>query len=278
MTAVTQTLARLTATPVPAGDRARAAAAVQAVTTTAAAGASHPWITALSDVAVSLSTPPEAPVPGTPARLAASWAAYLTAAAAVASAESPGSPPGTPGSPPAAEPDYATAVVPAALAVGAEQGLRMAAVADAAAVGLEVAQRLDSLLGAALGEFDRVATIGHLAAVAAAGRLLGLSPDAMTHAYGISGTQAAGFTATAAEPVGALQIGKAACDAVEAAYLARDGYTAGGTGIEGRRGFAALLAPGAALDAAIPEPPAAPGPGAEPIDLSQTAEAFVERS
>ena len=143
---------------------------------------------------------------------------------------------------------YAGVVVAAGLAVGGAEGTRLGAVADAVAVGMEVAARLDGALGAALGAFDPVGCVGRLGAVAAAGRLLGLTVDAAAHAFGVAATQAAGFAVTAAGPIGDLQAGKAAADAVEAAYLARAGYTAGATAIEGRRGFAALLAPGASLD------------------------------
>lgn len=279
MTTATRLLAHLTTSPVPDAARTRAAAAVQAVTSAAATGASHPWLTALSDVAASLSTPPEAPVPGATARYAASWSAYLTAAASAH--ETPTNPEPVGDSAVGGGLDFAQVVVPAVLAVGAERGVRMGAVAEGVAVGLEVARRLDAVLGGGLGAFDRGAVIGRLGAVGGAGRVLGLSAEAMAHAYGVAGTQAAGFAATASGPVGALQIGKAAFDAVEAAYLALGGYTAGPTGIEGRRGFAALLAPSADLagletDPALPETPAAPGP--VPVDPVLTVEDFIERS
>lgn len=303
----TRALAHLTAAPVPEGARARAAEAVATVASAAASGASDPTLTPLAEVAASLGTPPEAPVPGATTRYAASWSAHLTGTAAVLAAEPqpsgdgcpdpepasgsaavPGSVPAVPGSAPAVSGSasasgsgrvdrYAFAVVPAALAVGAEQGLRMDAVADAVAVGLDVARRIDAALGDGLGAFDRVATIGHLAGAAAAARLLGLGEEAAAHAYGIAGTQAAGFAALADGPAGALQTGKAAADAVEAAYLARDGYTAGLTGIEGRRGFAALLAPTADITAldlnpAVPDIAGFSNPAA---DLSRTAEDFI---
>jgi len=62
---------------------------------------------------------------------------------------------------------------------------------------------------------------------------------------------------------------------VEAALLARDGYTAPTTGIEGRRGLAALTAPGAELDAVTAglgekwrlEPPRIPTPVETPSSV-----------
>lgn len=294
--AATLALARLTAAPVPVGARSRAAAAMSAVASAAAIGASDPALAPLTEVAASLGTPPAVPVPGTTGRYAATWAAYLTGTAAVlgtgaqpdpagftrsASAPVPGSVPAS-GPAPAALPTpgadtYAFAVVPAALAVGAGQGLRSEAVAEAVAVGLDVARRIDAALGEGLGAFDRIATIGHLAAVTAASRLLGLDEEAAAHAYGIAATQSAGFAALAGTPAGALQTGKASADAVESAYLARTGYTAGPTGIEGRRGFAALLAPTAdiaALDLDPSVPDAAGAPDAT-TDLARTAEDFI---
>lgn len=299
MTGLTQNLARFTiSASVTPGMRAAAARSLPEVTTAAAAEASHPAVAAVAELAASLATPPESPVPGTTTRYAAPWSALLTATAAATTRPVPGdaqgdarggpqgrapgvaqggTPRGAAGAPGELSTwgsdlgGYACAVVPAALAVGAAEGLGMAAVVDAVAVGLDVARRLHEALGGALGEFEPVASIGHLAAVAAAGRLLGLSPEAAAHAYGISGTQAAGFTGTATGPIGALQIGKAAYDAVEAAYLARAGYTAGLTGIEGRRGFAAILAPGADLTTIDLDTAATgPAPDAQPPGSAAT--------
>jgi 2-methylcitrate dehydratase PrpD len=269
LTGLTQDLARFTsAAEVPGDVRTGAARAISAVAAAAAAGADTPAVITIAKVAGSLGTPSEAGVPGRRERYGASVSALLAAAAASASAGSSVS--------------YATVVVPAGLATGAAQGLRLAEVADAVSVGLEIARRLQTALAGQLGAFDLVCVIGRLAAAATAGRLLGLAPAANGHALGVAATQAAGFAAVAAEPAGVLQNGKAAADAVEAAFLALGGFTASPAGIEGRRGFAALLAPGAQLDAAANGlgqvwASAASQPYGEhgPAELSQPADAFI---
>jgi 2-methylcitrate dehydratase PrpD len=237
VTDLTQQFARFAAgaTAVPGDVRALAARAMAAVTAAAAGRADHPAVAAIAKVADDLGTPPEAGVPGRSQRYSAPWAALLIGAAASGIGAT----------------GYAAVVVPAGLAAGAERRARLDAVADAVAIGLEIAERLDAALAGSLGAFDRVATIGRLGGAATAGRLLGLPTAATAHALGIAATQAAGFACLAAEPIGALQCGKAAADAVQAAYLAAAGFTAATASIEGRRGFTALLAPRAeAQDAA----------------------------
>lgn len=120
----------------------------------------------------------------------------------------------------------------------------------AVAVGVQVAGRLVEVLGDRLGRrgFDVVACCGCVGAVVAAGRVVGLDAAGMSNAIGVVATQAAGLVSAAGSTAGRLQGGKAAGNAVQAALLARDGFTASPAGLEGRRGFAALLAPGTDLD------------------------------
>jgi len=232
VTDLTQQLARFAAgaAVVPDEVRAMAAGAIEAVAAAAAGRADHPAVTAIAAVADELGTPPEAGVPGRSRRYSAPWAALLTGAAAASGSAAAG---------------YATIAVPAGLAVGAARGAGLDAVTDAVAIGLEIAERLDAALAGSLGTFDPVATIGRLGAAATAGRLLGSPAAAVGHALGIAATQAAGFAVMVSEAIGVLQYGKAAADAVQAAYLADGGFTAAAASIEGRRGFTALLAPGA---------------------------------
>jgi MmgE/PrpD N-terminal domain len=61
------------------------------------------------------------------------------------------------------------------------------------------------------------------------------------HAIGICATQCAGLERVQGTDAGALQLGKAAANAVEAALLARCGMTAGLDSLSGRRGLFALL-------------------------------------
>ena len=82
-------------------------------------------------------------------------------------------------------------------------------------------------------------TVGTFAAAAAAGRLLGLGPDAMEHALGLAATRAAGLKASFGTMAKPLHAGRAAAGGVLAALLAEQGFTAGVGAIEGHQGFAA---------------------------------------
>jgi 2-methylcitrate dehydratase PrpD len=58
---------------------------------------------------------------------------------------------------------------------------------------------------------------------------------------GVCATQAAGLRAAAGTDAGPLQAGKAAFNAVEAALLARAGFTGPAEPLDGRRGLFALF-------------------------------------
>jgi len=79
-------------------------------------------------------------------------------------------------------------------------------------------------------------------ATLAAARLLGLDALRTRHALGIAATQAAGLARNVGEAMGSLETGKAAADAIEAALLAKHGFTSAAASIDGRRGLAALMA------------------------------------
>jgi 2-methylcitrate dehydratase PrpD len=75
----------------------------------------------------------------------------------------------------------------------------------------------------------------------AAGVMLGLLEDRLRNALGICATQAAGLRAAAGTDAGPVQAGKAAFNAVEAALLARAGFTGPADPLDGRRGLFALF-------------------------------------
>ena len=75
----------------------------------------------------------------------------------------------------------------------------------------------------------------------AAGVMLGLPEDQLRNALGVCATQAAGLRAAAGTDAGPLQAGKAAFNAVEAALLARAGFTGAAEPLDGRRGLFALF-------------------------------------
>jgi len=74
-----------------------------------------------------------------------------------------------------------------------------------------------------------------------AGLLLGLTEPQLRATLGICATQAAGLAAAEATQAFALQVGKAAFNGVEAALLARAGFTAPAEPLDGRRGLFALF-------------------------------------
>jgi len=71
--------------------------------------------------------------------------------------------------------------------------------------------------------------------------VLGLDTERFRDAVGICATQAAGLNQADGTEVGAVQIGKAASNAVEAVLLAHKGFTSSAQPLEGRRGMFALL-------------------------------------
>lgn len=140
-------------------------------------------------------------------------------------------------------------IVAAVLAVAQQERSTGQQVLTAIVAGTEVSARVGNGLGAA--HFNRgwhvTGTMGHLGAVVAAGHLLGLTAAQMTHAISVASTQAQGHTEQLGSMTKALHPGKAAYDGVEAAYLARDGFTGPAAPIEGRRGMAALMSAAADL-------------------------------
>lgn len=88
-------------------------------------------------------------------------------------------------------------------------------------------------------------TVGHLGAAAAAGRVLGLSADAVVTALGTGATQAAGLKNVYGSMGKSLHPGKAAADGVLSAVLTRSGFTSSADVVEGPRGFLDVLSTGA---------------------------------
>jgi len=86
------------------------------------------------------------------------------------------------------------------------------------------------------------ATTGVFGAAAAAGRLLGLSEQQMVWALGIAATQSSGVREMFGTMVKPMHPGNAARNGLLAALLASKNFTSAEQGIEGRRGFANVLA------------------------------------
>ncbi len=136
----------------------------------------------------------------------------------------------------------AAVVFPAALAVAQAIGASGKEFLAASVAGYEVGIRVGEFLGRSHYKvFHTTGTAGTLAAAAATGRLLKLSPEAMLDAFGSAGTQAAGlweFLRDAADSK-PLHTAKAAANGLIAAYLAADGFTGARQILEGAKGMAA---------------------------------------
>jgi 2-methylcitrate dehydratase PrpD len=136
----------------------------------------------------------------------------------------------------------ATVVFPAALAVAQSIGASGRELLAATVAGYEVGIRVGEFLGRSHYKiFHTTGTAGGLAAAAAAGRLLKLSPEQMLHAFGSAGTQAAGlweFLRDAADSK-QLHTAHAASSGLMSAYLASEGFTGARRILEGAQGMAA---------------------------------------
>ena len=136
----------------------------------------------------------------------------------------------------------AAVVFPAALAVAQALGSSGRDLLTAAVAGYEVGIRVGEFLGRSHYRiFHTTGTAGTLAAAAAAGRLLKLTPEQMLHAFGSAGTQAAGlweFLRDAADSK-QLHTAKAAGDGLMSAYLSSEGFTGAKRILEGAQGMAA---------------------------------------
>ena len=136
----------------------------------------------------------------------------------------------------------AAVVIPPALAVAQAVGASGKELVAAIVAGYEVGIRVGEFLGRShYRVFHTTGTAGTVAAAAAVGRLLNLTPDQMQHAFGSAGTQAAGlweFLRDAADSK-QLHCAHAAASGLASAYLARGGLTGARRIFEGPQGMAA---------------------------------------
>ena len=147
-------------------------------------------------------------------------------------------------------------IVPAALAAGEMCGAGGEDVLLGIIAGYEVQIRL-SLALVPKDHYDRgfhpTATCGAFGAAAAAGRVLGLSPEQMTNAFGAAGSQASGsmqFLANGSWNK-RFHVGHAAQCGLTAAVLAENGYVGSARAIEGESGFLRAYCPNPQLDLAL---------------------------
>jgi 2-methylcitrate dehydratase PrpD len=135
-----------------------------------------------------------------------------------------------------------TVVFPPALAIAQSLASSGRDFLAAVVAGYETGIRVGEFLGRSHYKvFHTTGTAGTIAAAAAAGNLLQLSPDQMLNAFGSAGTQAAGlweFLRDAADSK-QLHTAKAAADGLLSAYLAQHDFTGAKRIFEGAQGMAA---------------------------------------
>lgn len=128
--------------------------------------------------------------------------------------------------------------VPAALACAERERAPGSEFLAAVAAGYEVGIRIGMAVNPSHYRFwHTTGTCGTFGAAAAAGRLLGLDAERMTHALGIAGTHAAGLLEVFGTGSKPLNPGRAARDGVLAALLAREGLTGPAEILEAEKGF-----------------------------------------
>jgi len=135
------------------------------------------------------------------------------------------------------------AVVPAALAVAEEIDASGRDLIDAIVLGYEVAGRIaggTTRVPYARG-YHGTAIYGVFGATAAAGRLLRLNVDQMRQAFGIAGSLASGVRANFGTDTKPLHAGECCRQGVEAAKLAKAGFTADPNIIETKVGYGETL-------------------------------------
>jgi 2-methylcitrate dehydratase PrpD len=140
-------------------------------------------------------------------------------------------------------------VLAALLSLAERTGASGAELMLAYAVGFEAGIRSGwTAPGHHKGGWHLTGTLGTFAAAVAAGKLIGLDAQKLTHAMGIAGTQAAGMQQNRGTMCKSFHAGKAAQNGVLAALLAERGFDSTQEIIEGRRGFCRVYS-----DKATPE-------------------------
>ena len=144
-------------------------------------------------------------------------------------------------------------VVSAALALAERHGATGRALVDAVVLGVDVACRVGLLVCPE--HYDRgwhiTGSAGVIGAAAAAARLLGLDAQQATMALGLAASQPIGLREQFGSMTKPFHPGAAARAGILSALLARRGFTASATALEGKRGFARVLSDGQHWDAAL---------------------------
>jgi len=157
------------------------------------------------------------------------------------------------------------AVMPAALAVAEHVGATGAQFVEAMVLGYEVASRLtriapDAVSGPYEYGFHKPSVYAVFGGTAACARMLGLDTDATASALGIAASSAGGLRVNFGTMTKPFHAGLANRTAVAAALLARSGFTASPSALEGRFGWFDAIARSEGDLAAVVEGLGAGGP------------------
>jgi 2-methylcitrate dehydratase PrpD len=144
-------------------------------------------------------------------------------------------------------------VAPVALSLAEHRGASGADALMAYIAGVEAECRIARLVGPShyAKGWHATATLGTFGAAMAAARLLGVEGEALTHAFGIAGTQAAGLKSVFGTMSKPLHPGKAAANGLLAARLAARGFTSDVDILQSKQGFADTQSSTANADSAL---------------------------
>jgi 2-methylcitrate dehydratase PrpD len=109
-------------------------------------------------------------------------------------------------------------------------------------VGCKVAEAIDP--AHYMRGFHTSGTIGTFAAAAAAANMLGLDEEQTARTLGLAASMASGIRVNFGSMTKPLHVGRAAANGIEAALLARQGFSADPEGLDGRWGYLAVAGPG----------------------------------
>jgi len=132
-----------------------------------------------------------------------------------------------------------TTLIPTVVAVGESLGSSGRDVLTAYALGLDVVGKIAKSLGN--GHYTRgwhnTATVGVFSCAAAAGRLFGLNVDQMRIALGLAASESSGLIRNFGTMSKAFHAGHAARSGIHAAWLAKHGFTADPSILDGKDSF-----------------------------------------
>ena len=130
-------------------------------------------------------------------------------------------------------------LAPAIMAVGEYKKVNGKDLITAFTVGFEIAARIGIAAGVShyYKGFHATSTVGRFGAMAGVAKLLGITPNIIVNAFGITGTQVSGLRQVFGTMCKPFHAGKAAMDGILSAFLAQKGFDSSDTIFEGEFGL-----------------------------------------